>query len=284
MLGWMKLDRCASMLFLTAAACGPESSTATAGGDDGSSTHTTAADSTTADVTATSTTSTSSTVDSNATTDATSSPTESSTSDTSGMPGCEQPRWPECAVASCLEVWDYECSACDPESSPGATCFGQSEGCAYPFGDCGLPPSPCGRVWGIGESSIDSFEDEAAATCMLEALRDGVPGTYSLLWGEMGDFAHVEMQIHLGEGGGAQMQWYMECQGCIAFGTVGRSAILELQPPSYFDDCLAAPTTESLAQCIFGFTTFEFEAPPPEGYTPPFTTGRCSSLEPGCPT
>lgn len=99
----------------------------------------------------------------------------------------------------------------------------------------------------------------------------------------MGDPPHVSLEILVGADGATLMQWHMECQGCFAFGDVGRSGVLELQPAAYFDDCLAAPTTESLAQCIFGFTTFVAEAPPPAGYTPPFTTGTCTSLEIACP-
>ena len=42
--------------------------------------------------------------------------------------------------------------------------------------------------------------------------------------------------------------------------------------------------TDNLANCLMGFTTFNAGQPPPEGWTPAFTTGSCANLDWTCPT
>ena len=186
---------------------------------------------------------------------------------------------PACEVEACLQSWVFGCEACGDEPDL-ATCFSVAEDCAYPWLDCAaLPDSPCGRVWAMGSGAVEEFEDENAAVCVLEALRDGVPGRYELLWGMMGDDGLPVSEVHVGADGSAVMQWYYDCSGCSGFGRSGRSGTLALQPTTYFDDCLVAPTTESLAQCLFGFVDFEA----PEEWTPAFTTGECTELVFECP-
>lgn len=202
-----------------------------------------------------------------------------------GTQECIEEDWPACEVEACVQEWSFACEACsDEESQSHPLCFGVSEGCAYPWLDCpALPESPCGRVWGQGSDMIESFEDEAAAVCVLEALRDGVPGTYELVFGIMFDVGPANVEVLVGADRSAVMQWDYECMNCFGGGDNGRSGTMALQPAAYFEDCLEAPTTETLTQCIFGFVDIAPDGLPPKGWTPPFTTGDCSALEFACP-
>jgi hypothetical protein len=191
---------------------------------------------------------------------------------TDDLPACEQ--------TECVMRWEYECGDC--ESFTGGGCFSYSEGCESPL-SCALPnPPACDRVWAQGFSTLEALEDDAAAICLLESLRDDVPGTYEVLWGEMGDDGLVWERVHVFGNGTVLVEWGHDCPGCQNFGRVGRSGALELQPASYFDDCLAAPTTESLIACTIGLVEID-TGNPPEGYTPPFTTGECTTLDVACP-
>jgi hypothetical protein len=188
---------------------------------------------------------------------------------------------PACTQTECLQRWEYSCDDC--QSFTGGGCFSYSEGCENPLLGCGLgKASPCARVWAVGYSVLETLEDEAAAICVLESLRDGVPGTYEILWGEMTDDGWISQRVHAGGDGTVIVEWTYDCPGCQNFGRIGRSGALELQPASWFDDCLAAPTTASLIACTVGLAEIETGSPP-EGYAPPFTTGECTTLQATCP-
>jgi hypothetical protein len=193
-----------------------------------------------------------------------------------GLPACEQ--------TECLQRWEYACDDCMEFSS--GDCFSYSTGCTSPLLGCDAgEASPCPRVWAQDDGAggmLDALEDDAAAICLLESLRDGVPGTYEVLWGVMFDDGWVSEQIHVGTEGTVVVEWGYVCPGCFGFGRVGRSGALELQPGAWFDECLAAPTTESLIACTVGLVEYDTGDPPP-GYAPPFTTGTCTSLLPTCP-
>ncbi len=212
--------------------------------------------------------------------------TMTSVGDTSSESGsesgdaCAPTDLPRCPVRRCLEEWSYSCRDCG-DFFDFKTCFEIDVGCTYPALVCDLP-SPCDRVWGQGYDTIEQIEDEDAAICLLTALRDGTPGKFELLWGEMGDAPLVYMDVYSANGR-VFLEWYLECQGCPNSGYFKRSGQLALQPQSFFDDCLAAPTSDSLIQCVFGFVDFEPESPPPVDYFPPWTTADCLSLEIMCP-
>lgn len=206
-------------------------------------------------------------------------PTSTDASTTTGLV-CDPQGLPACPVTGCREDWSFECPGCG--DFLGGTCFEIDVGCAYPALNCDLP-SPCDRVWGQGYDTIDALEDDAAAICLLTALRDGTPGRFELLYGEMGDQALVYMTVYSGGGPGVLVEYFLECQGCPDSGYFGRTGTLELQPDTYFDDCLAMPTPASLIDCAFGFTTFTAGDPPPADYAPPWTTGACLDLDIACP-
>lgn len=192
-----------------------------------------------------------------------------------GLPVCEQ--------AECLQRWDYACGDC--QDFTAGDCFSYDQGCSSPWLGCDLE-SPCQRVWAVGGASFDmltELESEEAAICALTSLRDGVPGSYEIIWGEMTDEGWVSEWVHSGGDGTVVVEWQFDCPGCFGFGHIGRSGVLSLQPTAWFDDCLAAPTAESLIQCTVGLVEYEFGQPPPEGYVPPFVTGECVSLDAACP-
>lgn len=202
---------------------------------------------------------------------------------------CEGPAdAPPCEQTECLQRWDWSCDTC--ESFTSGDCFSYDQGCANPRLDCLIDARfPCDRVWAQSGAEYDVLsvlEDEAAAVCVLTSLRDGVPGTYEILWGQMDDGGWVTLWVHSGgaaAGGGVLVEWIYDCPGCINFGSVGRSGMMLLQPGTYFDDCLAAPTPESLIECTVGLLEYQPSSPPPEGYVPPFVTGQCVVLESACP-
>jgi hypothetical protein len=200
-----------------------------------------------------------------------------------GEEQCIEEDWPACQVEACVQAWSFACEAC-PEEQSHPLCFGVSEGCEFPWLDCAaLPASACGTVAVPGEGTIEEFEDEAVAICVLEALRDRVPGTYEITLGTQFDFGPLVVEVLVGADGSAVVQWDVECMNCFGGGDNGRTATMALQPVAFFEACLAAPTTESLAECYFGFLEYEWGGPPPDGWTPPFTTGECSALEFACP-
>lgn len=189
-----------------------------------------------------------------------------------------------CEQTECLQRWDYDCGLC--ESFVSGDCFSYDQGCASPWLGCGTgEPSPCGRVWAQdGEfGTLGALEDEAAAVCVLESLRDGIPGTYDIVWGFMDDSGWVSEQVHTGGDGTAVVEWQYDCPGCTNSGSLGRSGTLSLRDAAWFDDCLADPTVERLIECLVGLTEYQPGQPPPVGYVPPFVTGECVSLEAACP-
>ncbi len=200
-------------------------------------------------------------------------------------PACSPVDLGACPVDACVQSWSYACPGCGIEFDRSA-CFAISEGCTYPWLACDLP-KPCPRVWAHSAENfgtLEVFEAESAAICLLQTLQSGVLAKHEILWGEMTDEGVTVMEVLVDGKGGATFQWVVDCQGCPESGRVGRSGRLALQPAAYFDECLAAPTTASLLQCIYGFTAFQEGQGPVDGYTPPWTTGMCSALEFACPT
>ena len=214
----------------------------------------------------------------------TTSPTTTTSAETVGETSgleCAPEGLPACPVAQCVEFWSYECPDCGIDFD-AVRCFEIGIGCSYPLLHCALA-SPCDRVWGLGYDAITWFESEEAAICTLTALRDGTPGKFEILWGEMGDEGINYMEVYSGGKDSVYIEWELDCQGCPESGALGRSGQLTLQPDSFFDACLAQPDTASLIQCVFGFVDFQAGSPPPADFVPAFTTGECASLDAVCP-
>ena len=227
----------------------------------------------------------STTIDTDGPSSSTTEPAATSTTEPSDTTGqmCSPKPVDACQVTQCIEGWSWDCSDC-PEIWGGSDeCFEHDVGCAFPALECDLP-RPCDRVWGMGWESIESLENDAAATCLLTALRDGTPGQYGVVWGEMQDGGWIDTTIYSSGQGVVLLEWRLDCPGCPSHGEFRRSGQLALQPDAFFDDCLAAPDTASLIQCVFGFVDFTPGAMPPSGYTPPWATGECVSLEIACPS
>jgi hypothetical protein len=206
-----------------------------------------------------------------------------STSDATGSAdySCDAPALPACEPSSCSDRWAYRCDDCETFVG-GGDCFSYSQGCSDPLLTCDLP-RPCSRVWAIpGLDTLETLEDEAAAICVLEALRDGVPGEYEIIWGEMSDQGWISEQVFAGGDGRVVTQWRYDCPGCFNFGAVGQTGVLPLELPSFFDDCLTNPTAASLIGCLVGPPDLPGILPP-DGYLPPFVVPTCDSLTPACP-
>lgn len=186
---------------------------------------------------------------------------------------------PICEQTACVQRWEYGCDAC--VSFTAGDCFSYGLGCSNPVCDSDLG-TPCARVWAQGDGTLTTLEDDAAAVCLLTSLRDGIPGSYDILWGVMFDDGWISQRVHALGDGTVMVEWRFDCPACENFGRIGRSGALELRPAAWFDDCLDAPTTESLIACTIGLIEYD-NGQPPEGYAPPFTTGECATLDVACP-
>ncbi len=257
------------------------SGTSTSAGEE--TTGTTAAESSTAGTGLDSTTESTST--SGTTTEGTStsgSTTEDRTT-TAGLE-CDPGDLPECALDSCVQSWSYSCDECEIEFDR-PRCFEADVGCGFPALSCDLP-KPCERVWGFGQENLESlemFESEKAALCVLTSLADGSAAHHEILWGDMNDAGVTVLDAFVDGAGGVTVQWEVDCQGCPTSGRFGRTGRLELQGAAFFAECLDSPDTAKLIECLYGFTEFSEGSGPEDGYTPPWTTGECSALEFKCP-
>ncbi len=266
------------LVIVVVGACGPDSPDGNAGTSSASSTASGPSEDSTADSpTQTSTTANEDTTASGGTTAA-----ADSSGTTAGL-DCMATEFPDCPLTTCLEQWEFDCSGCRGIRIPDGMCFGADIGCQRPRLVCADLPSPCDRVWAMGEGTVEQFEDEAAAVCMLQSLRDGVAGQYELLFGAMGDIGLVDIDVFTDGSGTVFMQYQDSCEGCPASGFFGRSGALEIQGTAFFDACLTAPNTASLADCLIGLPMFVSGDPPPADWAPPFTTGSCAALAWGCP-
>lgn len=223
------------------------------------------------------------TTDGTVSTGAETSTSGSTTAATAGLE-CDPQDLPECEVEACVQSWDYGCPDCEIEFDR-ARCFEVDLGCAYPALECDLA-EPCERVWAFGSQdleTLDTFESEAAAICVLESLRDGSAAHHELLWGAM-ETGSTRFDVFVDGAGGATLQWTVDCPGCPISGHYGRSGLLTLNSDDFFETCLKEPTTQSLLECVYGLTMVQEADGPPEGYTPPWTTGECSQLVFACPS
>jgi hypothetical protein len=185
----------------------------------------------------------------------------------------------------CVYRHGWHCNKCIGDVSK-EVCYEAMRGCEYPWLECPELPTPCGVVRVLGADPISGFEDQDAATCLLQSLRDGVAGMYTIEWGEATADDHwPHAEVFVGGEGIATMQYEYRyvCTDCASHGNMGRTFGMGLRPASFFDECLESPTTESLALCILGFTEFEADNPPGFLWTPPFMTGECVDEVFECP-
>lgn len=164
-------------------------------------------------------------------------------SSTTGSGGCE--------ISECIEIYSWEYGWNPPS-------------CGNLWWLCEFS-APCERVY-LSLSDPPVVETVDAAICVLTAMRDGTPGRFELdLSGNLVDVVNV------GDGTG-MIQWshtYGDLL-CSVF-----SQRLELQPASYFSDCLADPTPVGLAACLGTTYDCEFDV-----ITPPWATGACTGEVP----
>lgn len=268
--------RATSSIFvlLVVLACGPSPGTDDDGSGDGGTTSGRGSGGT-EDASASSAASTTSAEGSSAAVD------ETGSTDT-GVSACEPPADPPaCEQTECSQRWSYQCPEC---STSIEGCFWNDFQCDYPELGCELD-APCPDVFAVGDDDpnvLTAVLDEDAAICVLTALRDGVPGVFRIEWGVMFDCCWTSEQVHGGGDGTVVVEWKTQGFGLDLGGTLGRTGVLPLQPPSYFDECLADPTPAALVDCLVGMVGPALD-PPPEDYVPPFTTGECRSLDFSCP-
>jgi hypothetical protein len=184
-----------------------------------------------------------------------------STSPTTGEP------WP---LDGCMTRFFWDCWPqfdCDPPQP-------------LPHPNCG-GPMLCDpiqiRASISGAAVYDHVIPEAAVPCVLQALRDRTPGTLSIEWGIFHQYgAIVSANVWLLGDETVRMSWKVYDQCC------GRniwyiSRRVPLQPPAFFDDCLAADLDGQLACFTAGLDIYD---PAPDGWLPPWTLGKCDDALP----
>lgn len=151
-----------------------------------------------------------------------------------------------------------------------------------PHPSCG-GPMLCERLLigvSAGQSAYDRIVPDTAAPCVLRALRDRTPGQLYLEWGifqEDGPILGATVWL-LGDDT-VRMSWniYYYCCGQYTW-DISRRVLL--QPPAFFDDCLAADLDGRIACFTAGL---DIDDPAPDGWLPPWTLGECDdALPPTC--
>ncbi len=147
------------------------------------------------------------------------------------------------------ELWT-ECTTA-AETPDGCTCLCGADGCPHDaqvnaLNACDLP-TPCGPP--VDHKGF--FEYTEYDLCMLAALRDRTVGSYSsrLLWGT----SVPETRVYLA--GGDQVQAVHRHPDDLCFSPIidawDPAMTCTLQPPQWFDDCLAAELPDQ-EQCVLG--------------------------------
>jgi len=242
-------------------ACGP-STGSTDGGTEPTSdaTETTAPGPTTQAEPTTSTTSTTSTN----TTDEPTGTTSPATTEGTDPPS-------ECAPQPCATKITYPC-----ESEIGGPCV---DPCELETTDCGGPDlCPPIVIKTQGADEYEVVQTEADAQCVLQAMRDRTPGRLRISWGDpQGFFGDAGTAVHatvsLTGSDVVRMDWEWEYKACCA-ASYARFRRMVLQPPAFFDDCLADPSTANLIAC-FTAGTLAYD-PSPDDWLPPWLqNGAC---------
>lgn len=157
-----------------------------------------------------------------------------------------------------------ECSGAPGEPEP-CSCVCGSEGCPY---DAEVELLDACFEATCGETEYYTPTDPLGAyeQCVITALRDRTPGVVeTIIVGYSGERSRVYLD------GSEQAQFAYAygndtCKGGLLDGTWEPNQVCTLQPPDYFEDCLAADTSEAQA-CLTGSNWF---------------TG-CASMDAACP-
>lgn len=198
------------------------------------------------------------------------------TTESSGATGSTGGPW---TVDECMTRFAWGCSEDVPCEPP----------MAVPYNSCdGAKLCDAVTIKTVGSPAEDYtvVESEASALCVLQALRDRTPGLVEIIWGDPQGFgADTSVAIQAGVtivgDGTVLMNWTWDTPNCCGQ-TVAVSRRVELQPVSFFTECLAAPTTASLIACFTAGSTAD--NPAPAGWLPPWTLGTCDETLPaGCP-
>lgn len=212
--------------------------------------------------------------DSSGSTAATTAPTTTATDSGETASSTGEP-W---TVDECLTRFEWSCETperCDPPMP-------------VPFNLCD-EAKLCDPLTIKTDGSLSDYtvvDSEATALCVLEALRDRKPGSVTIIWGDPQGFGGdtavaITANVTIVDDGTVLMNWTWQVNTC-CFQSVAVSRRVQLQPASFFTDCLAAPTTASLIACFTAGSTAE--NPAPAGWLPPWTLGTCDeTLPPGCP-
>ena len=137
----------------------------------------------------------------------------------------------------------------------------------------------------LTDGHYGAIETEAAAQCVLQVLRDRARGVVLIAWGDptgvhgnAGQYIRARIYILGDETVLMNWRWSFILGGGWGCQRVAVSQRVPLQPPGYFDGCLAAPDTATLIDCFTQGSTSE--QPGPAGWLPPWTLGECDESLP----
>lgn len=186
-----------------------------------------------------------------------------------------------CEIDACLTRFTFDCEDFNPS--------GCVPPCDFRGWECGLPQA-CKPI--KLQNTPDSLElltlhsPVEDAVCVLQQLRDRAIGRVTIEWGDIQGFeadaaVSVLANVDIVGDEGVLMTWSWDYKAC-CIDTLAQSQRVLLQPPAFFDDCLADPTPEKLTACLIGATPTPYE-PAPDDYLPPWTLGMCDATPPACP-
>ncbi len=155
-------------------------------------------------------------------------------------------------VTAVPTLWS-ECSASDGEPD-GCQCLCGSAGCPHEFelmmlNQCGLP-SPCGPS--VLHKWFEDYTDYDL--CVLQGLRDRVPGAYDMVY--LNGLVFEHSRVYVGDGPDVRLlhriQGDIPCPNAPMFDAWDPARTGTLRPRAWFEDCLQATDPDSQYTCLYG--------------------------------
>lgn len=173
-------------------------------------------------------------------------------------------------LSACPSDGEPDCDP-TPDQTNACCCFSGSQDPVYIVNSCPVveqcpsvvitcswddPECPAPRADGSAMGGAEPFEvnDEAALECVLQALRDGTPGTLS--WSFQGSTYGGQYRRDVDQHVAANRVVLAQAEDVLdQSGRLDDVTQETLMPPEHFDECLAATDVRTRALCLVETTT-----------------------------